>query len=113
MNKLNSIDWSKIKLYHGTSDKYLKSILKNGFFIPKHESNWLGRGTYFTVNNIFLPILFSSSHVKKSGGNPAIIEINAEYPTDDIQANILNLTTQQGLNLIHSSLNPQSMCLLC
>lgn len=105
MNKLNDIDWRKIKLYHGTSDKYLKSILTKGFFIPKHEGNWLGRGTYFAVNNIFLPILFSSSHVKKSGGNPVIIEINAEYLADDIKTKILDLTVQPGLNLFHNISN--------
>lgn len=105
MNKLNSIDWSKVKLYHGTNDKFLRSIITKGFYIPEHDRNWLGRGTYFAVNNIFLPILFSSSHVKKHGGNPVIIEINAEYLADDIKATILDLTSQQGLNLFHNISN--------
>jgi len=105
MKILNSINWSTIKLYHGTNDEYLRSIFKNGFFIPIHDGNWLGRGTYFAVNNIFLPILFSNSHAKKHGGHPVIIEINAKYLADDIKNTILDLTTQQGLNVFHNICN--------
>jgi hypothetical protein len=105
MKKLNEIDWNTIKLYHGTNHKFMKSITENGFYIPDHNANWLGRGTYFAVNNIFLPILFSNNHVKKHGGHPAIIEINAEFLADYIKNTILDLTTQHGLSIFHNISN--------
>lgn len=107
-NPLNDIYWDKIKIYHGTHNKYLDAILSKGFFIPNHDENWLGKGTYFAVNNIFLPILFSESHVKKADeiGDkncyPVILEIKAKYLADNIKARILDLTSQQGLSLFHS-----------
>lgn len=105
MKKLNKINWNKIRLYHGTNDTYLSSIQDKGFFIPQHDGNWLGRGTYFAVNNIFLPILFSNMHVNKNGGAPAIIEIDANYLAEDIKANVLDLTSQDGLNTFHNICN--------
>jgi len=103
MTDSSTIDWDNIKLYHGTSDKYLDSIISKGFYIPQHDRNWLGKGTYFAVNNIFLPILFSNSHVKSESGDcSAIIEIHGKYLSDSIKSKIINLTTQQDLNLFHN-----------
>ena len=111
MKKLNEIDWNTIKLYHGTNYGFIRAITEKGFYIPKHNANWLGRGTYFAVNNIFLPILFSNNHAKKHKGEqgeqaePAIIEINAEFLADYIKNTILDLTTQHGLSIFHNISN--------
>ena len=103
MIKLNDIDWRKIKLYHGTTGQNIKKILSDGFHvIPTNDGNWLGRGTYFAVNNVFLPILFSKKQAKKHGDVPAIIEINGEFLSEDIKSKILDLTSQPGINMFHN-----------
>lgn len=111
-NSLNNIDWDKIKLYHGTNDFYLNSIMKKGFFIPIQEGNWLGKGTYFAVNNVFMPILYSNGHVKSYKEKdksakvvPAILEIEGKYLSFKIKDKILDLTVQKGLNLFHNISN--------
>lgn len=36
-----------ITAYHGTDEKYLPDILKNGFKIKNNKHHWLGHGIYF------------------------------------------------------------------
>ena len=81
-NSLNNIDWDKIKLYHGTNDFYLNSIMKKGFFIPIQEGNWLGKGTYFAVNNVFMPILYSNGHVKSYKEKDKSASVNPQLMKD-------------------------------
>lgn len=98
---MNTIDWENVKLYHGTSNIWRKDIFNKGLFRPIHDMNWLGRGTYFAVNNLFMPILYSSNKAIKTNSEPYIIEINGKYLSSEIKNKILDLTSQKGLNLLH------------
>jgi hypothetical protein len=98
---MNNIDWEKVKLYHGTSDLWKNDIFNKGLYKPNHDMNWLGRGTYFTVDNIFMPILYSNNKAKETNSSPYIIEIEGKYLSSEIKTKILDLTSQKGLNLLH------------
>lgn len=98
---MNTIDWKKVKLYHGTSIVSKKNIFEEGLFKPHKNTNWLGRGTYFAVNNIFTPIFYSNKKAEEKKTDPYIIEINGEDLSSEIKKKILDLTSQKGLNLLH------------
>ena len=69
MSRLNNINWGSITLYHGTTKNFWDSIINKGFKIPDKETNWLGRGMYFGVNNIITPIKYAFEKCKGSNND--------------------------------------------
>lgn len=72
-----------IKGFHGTDEKYVESILNDGFIIKTSDSHWLGNGIYF-FNEVELAKWWATNPSNNFGCHsqkPAIIvvKLSCEY----------------------------------
>ena len=68
------------KLYHGTSDIYLDSILKEGLKINHEDKNsMLSLPLIYLTTSLEMASDFAKSVSHRKKGNPIVIEINSKY----------------------------------
>lgn len=100
-----------VELYHGTNSEYAKSILNKGFMIKNcdekspltNSKNWLHPAAiYFSVNRPLIALRFAEKSSKKFGDNslPALFKVELTHAFIDIKT--LDLTTDQGINLLYN-----------
>lgn len=77
---------TKITAYHGTDNKYLHSILNNGFQCKTNDEHWLGNGVYFFIEYHLAEWWAMNEHKDfgKNITNPIIIEVNISSSKDTI-----------------------------
>lgn len=75
---------TKITAYHGTDNKYLHSILNDGFQCKTNDEHWLGNGVYFFIEYELAKWWATNEH-KNFGNtitNPIVIESEITYDRD-------------------------------
>lgn len=81
------------KVYHGTTDKYVESILKEGLKINHEEKNSaLSLPLIYLTTSIEMAKDFAKSVSFKKQGNPIILEIDSESLVADSMCFDLNIS---------------------
>jgi len=88
------------KLYHGTSQKRLESILDNGFALgDPHYNNWLSpTGVYLVLGRPLIARRFALSPSAEDGSKPVVVSLKIKFPTDE---KMWDLTTDEGMHLLY------------
>lgn len=61
--------------YHGTSDLYAASILRNGFRLSDQPWDWLGHASYFWEGDFDRAADWARAKCRAAGGNPVVFKV--------------------------------------